>query len=129
MLNQLIGVAQRNVTLDTEITTKDLLDLGIQFKDFDPDELVSYTPGRRREDGGGESVLILDKRATEPMFEVFRGNAPIPGRPGERDQPAPLLDLDHGRQRVLHHGDDDTRGDHHHAPEFIPRTPDGESCG
>ena len=48
VLKDLVGVAQKNVTLDTEFSIQDLVDLGLQFQDFDPDQLVTYTPVGRR---------------------------------------------------------------------------------
>jgi len=73
VLNQLIGVAQGNVTLDDAVTTKDLLDLGGQFKNFDPDSLQVYTPpATGKVTSGGADVLILDNAAAQPMFDLFR---------------------------------------------------------
>ena len=78
VLKDLVGIAQRNVTLDTEWSIQDLADLGLQFKDFDPGRLVTYTPPVSGTFVGEMSVLKLDFFAAQPMFEVFRGNAPIP---------------------------------------------------
>ena len=80
VLNQLIGVAQSNVTLDDRITTQDLLDLGGQFRDFDPDSLNNYTPPATNAMMGGASVLLLDTRAAEPIFDLFR-NRTDPNNP------------------------------------------------
>jgi LCP family protein required for cell wall assembly len=76
VLNQLIGVAQGNVTLDDDVTTKDLLDLGSQFKNFDPDSLLVYTPPAvNKITSGGASVLMLDNAAAQPIFDLFRSQA------------------------------------------------------
>ena len=73
VLNQLIGVAQGNVTLDDAVTTKDLLDLGSQFKNFDPDALQVYTPpATGKVTSAGADVLILDNAAAQPIFDLFR---------------------------------------------------------
>ena len=61
--------------LDDQITTQDLLDLGREFKDFDPDTLQVYTPPATGADIGGASVLLLDKVGAQPMFDLFRGKA------------------------------------------------------
>jgi LCP family protein required for cell wall assembly len=74
VLNQLIGVAQGNVTLDDRVTTQDLLDLGSQFRDFDPDSLSVYTPPATNAMVGAASVLMLDTRGAEPIFDLFRNN-------------------------------------------------------
>src|SRR4029079_4388519 len=73
VLNQLIGVAQGNVTLDDAVTTKDLLDLGSQFKNFDPAALDVYTPpATGKVPSAGADVLILDSAAAQPIFDLFR---------------------------------------------------------
>jgi len=73
VLTQLVGVAQSNVKLDDQITTQDLIDLGREFKDFDPDTLQVYTPPATGADIGGASVLLLDKVGAQPVFDLFRG--------------------------------------------------------
>lgn len=75
VLSQLVGVAQSNVKLDDQITTQDLLDLGNEFKSFDPDTLQVYTPPATGADIGGASVLLLDKVGAQPIFDLFRGKA------------------------------------------------------
>ncbi len=130
VLKELVGVAQRNVTLDTEFSIQNLVDLGLQFKDFDPNQLVTYTPVADGKMVGAMSVLILDQAATEPMFEVFRGNAPIPADPESVTTRAALLDL---RPRPIGRSSTTATTTPEATTttlsEFIPRTPDGESCG
>ena len=75
VLNQLIGVATGNVTLDDQITTQDLLDLGNQFRDFDPDALQVYTPPATNAVIGGADVLLLDNAGAQPLFAKFRNQA------------------------------------------------------
>jgi LCP family protein required for cell wall assembly len=75
VLNQLVGVAQSNVQLDDQITTQNLLDLGREFKDFDPDTLQVYTPPATGAVIGGADVLLLDKVGVQPMFDLFRGKS------------------------------------------------------
>jgi LCP family protein required for cell wall assembly len=72
-MNQLIGVGQRSVTLDDQLTTQDIVDLGVQFRDFDPEELDLYVPPTRGGNVGAASVVFLDERAAEPIFDIFRG--------------------------------------------------------
>jgi hypothetical protein len=131
VLKDLIGVAQENVTLDTELSIQDLVDLGLQFKDFDPDDLVTYAPSTRGTMVGAMSVLLLNDAASQPTFDVFRGIAPIPG--GES---IPPLDLPATTSSVAP-GASTTSPPVTTAPtttsttinEFIPRVPDGETCG
>ena len=75
VLNQLVGVATGNVTLDDQITTQDLLDLGNQFRDFDPDALQVYTPPATNAVIGGADVLLLDNAGAQPLFAKFRNQA------------------------------------------------------
>jgi LCP family protein required for cell wall assembly len=130
VLKDLIGVAQENVTLDTELSIQDLVDLGLQFKDFDPDDLVTYAPSTRGTMVGAMSVLLLNDAASQPTFDVFRGIVPIPG--GESIPP-----LDLPATTSVAPGASTTSPPVTTAPtttsttinEFIPRVPDGETCG
>ncbi len=72
-MNQLIQVGQQSVTLDDQLTTQDIVDLGMQFRDFDPEQLDLYTPPTRGGNVGAASVLFLDERGAQPIFDVFRG--------------------------------------------------------
>jgi len=72
-MNQLIQVGQKSVTLDDQLTTQDLVDLGMQFRDFDPEQLDLYTPPTRGGNVGAASVLFLDDAAAQPIFDIFRG--------------------------------------------------------
>ena len=127
VLKDLIGVAQENVTLDTEFSIQDLVDLGLQFKDFDPDDLVTYAPSTTGTWVGAMSVLQLNVAASQPIFDVFRGSAPIPGGGGTVVPPADVTPA----PTTVAPGTPTT------APttttttinEFIPRVPDGETCG
>jgi LCP family protein required for cell wall assembly len=78
VLKDLLGVAQKNVTLDTQFSIQDLVDLGTQFRNFDPESLATYSPVVSGAMVGAMSVLILDAPASQPIFDVFRGTAPIP---------------------------------------------------
>lgn len=77
VLRDLLGFAQKNVTLDSSYSIGDLVTLGTQFSSFDPDSLVTFTPPARGTMVGAMSVLILDEVAAQPIFDVFRGTAPI----------------------------------------------------
>jgi len=75
-LNQLIGIAQQAVTLDDALTTEQIVDLGTRFRDFDPDELVTYTVPGRDGKAGAADVVFIDEKAAQPIFDVFRGVDP-----------------------------------------------------
>jgi len=70
--SQLIGTAQKDVTLDNQLTTQDLLDLASQFHNFNPDDLQVFTPPTTGSVIGGADVLLLDSLAAQPIFDKFR---------------------------------------------------------
>jgi polyisoprenyl-teichoic acid--peptidoglycan teichoic acid transferase len=76
VLQDLLGVAQANVTLDSEYTIADIVELGTQFKDFDPQSLATYTVPGEPVFVGAMSVVDMDDAAAGPIFDVFRGIAP-----------------------------------------------------
>lgn len=75
-LKQLITSAQQNVVLDASVTTQMLLDLGAEFRDFDPDALEVLTPPVQRQFYGAMDALALDGQKAQPMFDIFRGANP-----------------------------------------------------
>lgn len=139
VLKDFLEIAQKNVTLDTEFTIQDLVDLGSQFRTFDPDSLVSFTPVATGTFKGTASVLELNVAASQPMFDVFRGLRPIP----DPNAPPDLSFLDSSTSVPA--------GPSTTAPgvttttmvappttqaitttslsDFIPRVPEGETCG
>ena len=88
VLNSLIGVAQRNVSLDDKITTQDLLNLGSEFRNFDPEtaqELHSRpppAPSRRRR-----------RAPTRPRRRRRADLRPLP-RPGRADNPLRAIQVE-----------------------------------
>lgn len=76
-LNQLIEVGQKNVLLDSGITGKQLVELGQQLQDFDPDTLEVFTPPAREGWAGAAAVLYLQEGEAQPIFDIFRGNNPM----------------------------------------------------
>ncbi|MBW3547078.1 MAG: LCP family protein [Actinobacteria bacterium] len=73
-LNELIGVAERNLTLDEELDPQDLLRLGQRFRSLDQGALRRFRlptePGRT---AGGAVVEYLKEDEAEEIFDVFRG--------------------------------------------------------
>jgi LCP family protein required for cell wall assembly len=131
VLKDLVGIAQKNVTLDTEFSIQQLIDLGTQFRDFDPDQLVTYTPPANGTMVGAMSVLILDDRAAQPLFDVFRGTTPIPS-----DAASATSTTEAPTTAPTTSGFGASTTSTTAAPvttttlsDFIPRAPDGESCG
>ena len=76
VLKRLLGAATDSgaITLDTEFTVQQLLDLGQAFANFDPENLQrTALPGN----GGmiGEaSVILMDDDLAQPILDVYRGN-------------------------------------------------------
>ena len=85
VLKDLVGIAQKNVTLDTEFSIQELVDLGMQFKDFDPDQLVTYTP----EADGALAALFLFTHAQRHALKL----------PQHYNRAAVLGQLEHGAVR------------------------------
>lgn len=76
VLKRLLSAATDSgaVTLDTQLTVQELLDLGQAFADFNPENLQrTALPGN----GGtiGEaSVILMDEDLAQPLLDIFRGN-------------------------------------------------------
>jgi LCP family protein required for cell wall assembly len=120
VLRDLLGVAQQNVTLDSEYTIADLVELGGQFRDFDPASLVTHTvPGTPRT-VGAMSVVVMDDEAAQPIFDIFRGTAPIVAP----EEPAPPVDVD-----PTPTAEPSTSTTSTTVYSFIPEPPEGVSCG
>ncbi len=77
VLRDLLTFAQKNVTLDTAFSIQSLVDLGTQFRSFNPDSLMTYTPPADGTMVGAMSVLLLQETASQPILDIFRGLAPI----------------------------------------------------
>ncbi len=72
-MNQLIQVGQQSVTLDDSLTTQDIVDLGVQFRDFDPSNSIST---RRRPAVGTwapRRSCSSTNAVAQPIFDIFRG--------------------------------------------------------
>jgi hypothetical protein len=77
------------------------------------------------------SVLLLNDAASQPTFDVFRGIAPIPG--GEAipppDLPATTSSVAPGASTTSPPVTTAPTTTSTTINEFIPRVPDGETCG
>ena len=75
VLKNLLGTATNNkaVTLDTQLTVQQLLDLGRAFANFDPSNLQRTTLPGNGAMIGDASVILLDEQAAQPILDVFRG--------------------------------------------------------
>lgn len=133
VLKDFVDIARRSVTLDTTFTLKELVDLGSQFRTFDPDSLVSFTPVSTGAWRGAASVLELNQAASEPMFDVFRGLRPIPSNTPDATTTttvAPPTTSGAGQSTTTTMGTTTTTQaiTTTSMSDFIPRVPDGQTC-
>jgi LCP family protein required for cell wall assembly len=137
ILKDFLDIAKKNVTLDTEFTIQQLVDLGSQFRTFDPDALVSFTPVATGTFKGAASVLELNVAASQPIFDVFRGLRPIPNLNGASDASVPATPTTAATSSSSSAATASTFGTTTTTEavttttlsEFIPRVPDGQTCG
>jgi polyisoprenyl-teichoic acid--peptidoglycan teichoic acid transferase len=82
-LNDLVSVGVDFVGLDPTLDATDIVSLGRRFATFDPESLQTFsTPAEPFRTSGGASVLDLDEREAEPIFNIFRGLEPGELTPG-----------------------------------------------
>ena len=67
----LVSIGVSNVGIDGDT---DPIELARQFKDFDTDDLTTYSVPVL--DSGDHATVVLDEDAAEPIFAVFRGEDP-----------------------------------------------------
>jgi LCP family protein required for cell wall assembly len=76
VLNDLIGVAVKNVTIDDRLSARDIFQLGRRFRSFNPDNLIMYDVPAVDANVGGAAVLRLDEERAAKVFDIFRGVQP-----------------------------------------------------
>ena len=82
-LNELVGVGVDFVGLDPTLSASDIVSLGRRFASFDADSLQTFSvPAEPFRTAGGASVLDLDEREAERIFNIFRGLDPGELTPG-----------------------------------------------
>ena len=70
---RLIDVGTSNVTIDSQLSVRDLLALGQRFAAFSSGALDTYTlPNTPRTTDGGAQVVELNAAAAEPILALFR---------------------------------------------------------
>ena len=73
VLNDLIDASTGALHLDPTITPADLIDVGKRFKDFNPDNLETYSLPVTATTKGGASVVLMNTKDAEPILNIFRG--------------------------------------------------------
>ncbi|MDQ3306275.1 MAG: LCP family protein [Actinomycetota bacterium] len=77
-LADLLGVAERNVTIDDQLDPRDLLKLGQRFRSLEPGTLTPLRLPTKPADFGGaqNNVVVLDEGQADEILDVFRGIVP-----------------------------------------------------
>jgi LCP family protein required for cell wall assembly len=73
VLNDLINAGASALHLDPTITPADLIEIGKRFKDFNPDNLETFSVPAGGANKGGASVLLMKATEAEPILSIFRG--------------------------------------------------------
>lgn len=84
-LRRMVDSTVKFIKLDDSTTAKDLIDLGLTFRDFDPDELLTFALPVTDTVRGGAAVLDLIEAKAEPILANFRGTGPAGGATAELD--------------------------------------------
>ena len=72
-LKRLVEVGARNLSVDKGLSVSDLLSLGRRFQKFNSTTLKTFTvPAAGFRTSGGASVLRLDDKGAQPLFNLFR---------------------------------------------------------
>ena len=76
VLQRLLNAATDSgaVTLDTQLTVQELIDLAQAFADFNPENLQRTALPGNGGTVGEASVILIDEDAAQPVLDVFRGN-------------------------------------------------------
>jgi LCP family protein required for cell wall assembly len=86
-LNRLIGIGVDNLTIDSTMSTSDMVTVARRFKSLDPDSVDMETlPTTDYTTAGGADVLLLDQTEAQPLIDKINGKAPpapVTGRPGD----------------------------------------------
>jgi LCP family protein required for cell wall assembly len=72
VLNELINAATGAIHVDSTLSTSDIIDLALRFKDFNPSTLDTLSLPATPITVHGADVLKLDKVAAEPILNQFR---------------------------------------------------------
>lgn len=76
-LNRLIGIGVDNLTIDSTMSSRDMVDLARRFRSLDPDAVDMQTlPAMPFTTAGGADVLRLDSAEAQPMIDKINGRPP-----------------------------------------------------
>jgi len=77
-LNQLLGTAVKNVTIDKQMSTKDIFSLGKRFRSLDPQSVAMYTLPVDQARIGGADVLRLKEPDAQQVITLFQNQSSSP---------------------------------------------------
>ena len=83
-LNRLVNVGIDNIAVDSNLSAKDIVTLGKQFKSLAPDTLSQFALPVVNARRGEASVVVVpeaDQARVEEIMQVFRGVEPEPSAP------------------------------------------------
>jgi LCP family protein required for cell wall assembly len=72
-LDRLIDVGLEGITVDDSLTADDIFRLGNRFRNFEPQDLLTYSVPVQQGYAGEAAVVRLVADQAEPILEVFRG--------------------------------------------------------
>lgn len=87
-LRRMVDSTVKFIKLDNYTTAKDLIELGVAFRDYDPDELLTFTLPVTRAFHGSADVVDLVESKAEPLLAQFRGTGSAGGTTAELDPAA-----------------------------------------
>ena len=81
-LNRLISIGVNNLTIDSGMSTKDIVSVARKFKSLDPDSVDMQTlPTERYITPGGADVQLLVQKDAQPLIDRINGLAPAQAQP------------------------------------------------
>ncbi|MDQ4097696.1 MAG: LCP family protein [Actinomycetota bacterium] len=85
MLNRLINIGVDNLTIDSSMSTKDIVNVARRFRSLDPDVVDMQTlPTSGYTTPGGAAVQLLNEEEAQPLLDRINGKSqPGPVRPSD----------------------------------------------
>ena len=79
-LNRMVQIGVDNVTLDREMSTKDIVRVARRFRSLDPDTVEMRTLPTSRDFRGDADVQVLEEEEAQELIDKLNGKAPPDGR-------------------------------------------------
>jgi polyisoprenyl-teichoic acid--peptidoglycan teichoic acid transferase len=89
-LNRLVGIGVRDVTLDDQMSTGDIVKLARRFRSLDADTVDMLTFPTEPTDIGGAAVLLLKEAEAQPYIDRLNGIAPPDDAPSDSVRPSDI---------------------------------------